>query len=75
MAELSGEAAALAACRDIKGWLNEDEAGALYRHAFENFRMGYASTLAWMLFLIVLIFTVIQFVMARHWVYYEAGGR
>ncbi len=47
----------------------------LYRHAFENFRMGYASTLAWMLFLIVLIFTVIQFTVARHWVYYEAGGR
>ena len=47
----------------------------LYRHAFENFRMGYASTLAWMLFLIVLVFTVIQFGVARHWVYYEAGGR
>ena len=47
----------------------------LYRHAFENFRMGYASTLAWMLFLIVLVFTVIQFTVARHWVYYEAGGR
>ena len=47
----------------------------LYRHAFQNFRMGYASTLAWTLFLIVLIFTIIQFAMARRWVYYEAEAR
>jgi multiple sugar transport system permease protein len=43
----------------------------IYRHAFENLRMGYASALAWVLFVIVLIFTLIQFRLARRWVYYE----
>jgi multiple sugar transport system permease protein len=44
----------------------------IYRNAFQNFRMGYASTLAWVLFLIVLVLTVIQFRVSRSWVYYEA---
>ena len=32
----------------------------LYRMAFESFWMGYASMLAWVLFLIILVFTLIQ---------------
>jgi len=47
----------------------------IYRHAFENFRMGYAAALAWVLFVLVLIFTVIQFRLANRWVYYEGGVR
>ncbi len=43
----------------------------LYRNAFDYFRMGYASALAWVLFAIVLVFTAIQFVGAGKWVYYE----
>jgi multiple sugar transport system permease protein len=43
----------------------------IYRNAFQNFRMGYASLLAWVLFLIVLVLTVIQFRVSRSWVYYE----
>ena len=43
----------------------------VYRHAFQNFKMGYASTLAWLLFCIVLLFTVVQFRLSRRWVYYE----
>ena len=43
----------------------------VYRHAFQNFKMGYASTLAWLLFCIVLVLTVIQFRLSRRWVYYE----
>ncbi len=35
MTELAGEAAALAQCRDIKGWLTEEEARVLYRHVSE----------------------------------------
>ena len=46
----------------------------LYRMAFESFWMGYASALAWVLFVIVLIFTAIQVRGARRWVYYEAGS-
>jgi multiple sugar transport system permease protein len=44
----------------------------LYNNAFKFFKMGYASALAWVLFLIVLVFTLIQLRMARLWVYYEA---
>jgi multiple sugar transport system permease protein len=43
----------------------------LYRHAFLNFRMGYASALAWVLFLIVVTITAFQFLLSRRWVYYE----
>jgi len=43
----------------------------LYRNAFDYFKMGYASSLAWVLFVVVLIFTLIQFATARRWVYYE----
>lgn len=43
----------------------------LYRKAFLIFQMGYASAIAWVLFVIILIFTLIQFVIARRWVYYE----
>lgn len=43
----------------------------LYRKAFLIFQMGYASAIAWVLFVIILIFTFIQFAIARRWVYYE----
>lgn len=46
----------------------------LYKKAFQQFKMGYASALAWLLFLIILLFTVIQFSLSRRWVYYESGG-
>lgn len=46
----------------------------IYNQAFMWFRMGYGSALAWILFAILFVFTLIMF---RHnqWVYYEAGGR
>ncbi len=44
----------------------------LYRQAFEFFRMGYASALAWLIFLIILGLTILNFRVARYWVYYEA---
>jgi multiple sugar transport system permease protein len=42
----------------------------IYQNAFEYFRMGYASLLSWVIFVIVLVFTVIQFRLAKSWVYY-----
>jgi len=45
----------------------------LYRTGFEYFQMGYASAIAWVLFVIILIFTIIQFGIARRWVYYEGS--
>lgn len=47
----------------------------LYKQGFSYFRMGYASLLAWVLFVIILAFTILQFRLARNWVYYEEGGR
>lgn len=43
----------------------------LYRNAFQYFKMGYASALAWILFIIVLVFTLLQFRLASWLVYYE----
>ncbi|MEZ4863315.1 MAG: sugar ABC transporter permease [Caldilineaceae bacterium] len=47
----------------------------LYRNAFENFRMGYASAMAWVLFVIILFFTMIQFRFSDRWVFYEGDLR
>jgi multiple sugar transport system permease protein len=44
----------------------------LYRVAFQNFDMGYASAMAWLLFVIILVITLVQFRFANRWVYYEA---
>lgn len=45
----------------------------LFKRAFGSgyFQMGYASAIAWMLFLIILVVTFIQFKFANRWVYYE----
>lgn len=43
----------------------------LYNNAFRYFRMGYASALAWLLFVIILLFTVLVFRSSSAWVYYE----
>ena len=43
----------------------------LFRNAFEFFRMGYASAMAWLLFIVIGIITVIQFRLSRRFVYYE----
>jgi len=43
----------------------------LYYKAFDDFSMGYASALAWLLLLFILIVTVIQFAVGQKMVYYE----
>lgn len=42
----------------------------IYRHAFEYFRMGYGSALAWVFVVVVLAFTYLQMNWSRRWVYY-----
>jgi multiple sugar transport system permease protein len=44
----------------------------LYRNAFQYFRMGYACSLAWVLFVIILACTALVFRSSPAWVYYEA---
>lgn len=45
----------------------------IYRRAFLDFQMGYSSVIAWLLAIIILFFTYIQFRAGRYWVYYEYG--
>ncbi len=45
----------------------------LYFKAFDDFEMGYASAMAWMLLVITLVVTLVQFRIGRRWVYYEGG--
>jgi multiple sugar transport system permease protein len=47
----------------------------LYRNAFEYFRMGYASALAWVLFIYILALTLILFRLSDLWVYYEGDDQ
>jgi multiple sugar transport system permease protein len=43
----------------------------LYRLGFEQFRMGYAAAYAWVVFLVILVFSLVQFRLSRSWVHYE----
>jgi multiple sugar transport system permease protein len=45
----------------------------LYREAFQFYNMGYASALAWVLFVVVLALTIILFRTAGRWVYEGAA--
>jgi len=47
----------------------------LYQNGFQFFEMGYASALAWVLFLIILGFTLLVFRSSPAWVYYEGELR
>lgn len=47
----------------------------LFQEAFVYFRMGYASALAWILFLIIMFVTVVQILVSRRYVYYEGERR
>lgn len=43
----------------------------LFKQAFQYFRMGYASALAWILFIVVLALTVSQLWLSKKWVNYD----
>lgn len=46
----------------------------MFGAAFQSMRMGYASALGWVLFFIILVFTLLQFKNSK-WVYYEADTK
>jgi multiple sugar transport system permease protein len=43
----------------------------IYENGFRFFKMGYASTVALSLFLVILLLTVLQFRVSRSWVHYQ----
>lgn len=47
----------------------------LYKEVFVNHNVGYGSTLAWLLFIIILLITFVLFSTAKHWVYYAGDPR
>ena len=46
----------------------------LWRQAFKYMDMGKASAMAWILFVVVMLLTVIVFKSSKKWVYYEGGN-
>ncbi|MEF2070292.1 carbohydrate ABC transporter permease [Consotaella aegiceratis] len=47
----------------------------IYEEAFKKFDMGYASAIAWVLFVIIMVLTLVAFWSSRHWVYYAGDKR
>lgn len=51
----------------------------LYEKAFKGYQMGYASSLAWILLVIIGLVTAVNFALQKKWVFYEddqaAGGK
>lgn len=47
----------------------------IYDEAFKNFNMGYASAIAWVLFLIIMALTLVAFWSSKKWVYYAGDKR
>lgn len=43
----------------------------IYTEGFVNVKMGYASAIAYTLFAIIMVITLIQFVLQKKWVNYD----
>ncbi|MBT3294981.1 MAG: extracellular solute-binding protein [Verrucomicrobia bacterium] len=46
----------------------------IFNEAFRFFRMGYASALAWVLFVLVLVLTLLQMRYSKRWVHYQGDA-
>lgn len=47
----------------------------VYDAAFKNFEMGYGAALAWVLFSIVMVLTIIAFATSKYWVFYSGDRK
>lgn len=45
----------------------------LYKNAFQYLKMGYASAMSWILFIIIVVCTLVIFGTSKYWVFYEDG--
>ena len=43
----------------------------IYNQAFQFFHMGYAAAIAWVLFAIIFVITLLQHQLQKRWVHYE----
>lgn len=46
----------------------------IYEEAFHLLKFGFASALSWVLFLVIMAFTLLIFATSAKWVFYEDGG-
>jgi multiple sugar transport system permease protein len=44
----------------------------IFKYAFRQYKMGTASAYSWVLFLVILVFTLVQFRLQKKWVNYDA---
>ena len=67
----------LAPARNVGGPDNASQmmVTLLFQEAFSFYHFGYASAIAWLLFIVILVFTLIAFRTARKWVFYETEVR
>jgi multiple sugar transport system permease protein len=47
----------------------------LYIQGFANFKMGYASAMGWVLFIIIGLFTALAFLSSKYWVHYQDNAK
>jgi len=47
----------------------------LFQQAFRNFNFGFAAAMAWLIFVIIMIITLIQIKFGNRFVYYEGDKR
>ncbi|WP_077623207.1 carbohydrate ABC transporter permease [Sediminibacillus massiliensis] len=47
----------------------------MYKQAFEQFNMGYASAMAWILFMVIMVITLLNLKVGKKWVYYEGEDK
>ena len=45
----------------------------LYRNSFDYYRMGYGAAMAWFLFGVILVLTLLNFWLSDKWVFYEGA--
>ncbi len=69
----------LQVCDAVLIMTNGDPGGAttvflerIYKYAFKQYKMGVASAYSWILFILILIFTLVQFRLQKKWVNYDA---
>lgn len=43
----------------------------LYQQGFQRFDMGYASAMAWVMFVVIAVFTAMNFFASKYWVFYD----
>ncbi len=43
----------------------------IYRYSFNYYKMGYASSFSWILFVIIFVFTLVQLRLQKKWVHYD----